>query len=105
MDQSDGGGAGRDDALMYAIVGEKAPDSMADTDEMAEATATVSTLRRGLAALGAELGAASPASATDRRPTRTRAKRIWTRPWVPAGVTGAVVVALAGGYILSRPDT
>lgn len=106
----------RDDALMYAITGEQAPDSMTRTEEVAEAAATVSALRRGLAALGAELAAATPAPAADarpaslfaaaagRRPTQSPARRIWARPWAFAAAAAVVGVALAGGYMLNSSD-
>jgi hypothetical protein len=96
----------RDDALMYAITGEQAPASVARTAEMAEATASVSALRSGMAALGGELAAATPVAAAetraaDRRPARSPAKRIWARPWVLAAAAAVVGIALAGGYALS----
>ncbi len=106
----------RDDALMYAIIGEQAPDSMTRTEEVAEAAATVNALRRGLAALGAELVAATPAPAADarpaslsaaagRRPTQSPARRTWARPWALAAAAAAVVgVAVAGGYVLRTSD-
>ncbi|MEU7901359.1 hypothetical protein [Actinoplanes sp. NPDC049118] len=111
-----GGATPPDDALMYAITGEQPPGSLARTEEMAEATATVSALRQGLAALGAELAAATPEPAADsrpapnapapagRRPAGSSAKRIWARPWALSAATGVVAVALAGGYALNMSD-
>ena len=88
-----------DDALMYAITGERQPAPAARTEELVEAAATVSALRRGLAALGAELAEATPVSAADAR----SARRIWARPWVLAAAAGVVAIALAG-YALRTPD-
>lgn len=87
----------RDDALMYAITGEQPPPALAGTDEMAKASATVSDLRRGLAALGGELAAAPPVAAPRPRP-------VWARPAVFAAAAGVVGVALAGGYALTMND-
>ncbi|GIE88695.1 hypothetical protein SAMN06264365_11330 [Actinoplanes regularis] len=103
---TDGGMTPPDNALMYAITGEQAPATMAGTDEMAEATATVTALRRGLAALGSELATAAPESATDpaRRPDRASARRIWARPWTLATAAAVVGVALAGGYAWTGSD-
>jgi len=112
----DGGATPQDNALMYAITGERPPASLARTEEMAEATATVRALRQGLATLGAELAAATPEPAADprpspnapalaaRRPARSSARRIWARPWALSAAAGVVAVALAGGYALTRSD-
>lgn len=117
-----------DDALMYAITGEHAPAELTDrpgyAEESARAEATVSSLRRGLQTLGAELAAASPAAATTvaTAPASPAALasstdasvvavgRWWSRPWVVAVAAGTVGVALAAGFILqgsepSEPET
>lgn len=89
-----------DDALMYAITGERPPAEIAGSTEMAEALATVAALRDGLAALGAELGAPAapaPAPVVPLRPARRPAR------WMLATAAGVIGVALAGGYVWSQP--
>ncbi|MFI7081268.1 hypothetical protein ACIBO1_28595 [Micromonospora sp. NPDC049903] len=110
-----GGNSHRDDALMSAVTGEQPADAIAGTDELAEATAAVNALRRGMAALGTELAAATPAGVADSRtpliaaptnhgPDRPPARRMSTRSWVLATAAGVLGVALVGGYALRASD-
>ncbi|KUL40062.1 hypothetical protein [Actinoplanes awajinensis] len=94
-----------DDALMYAITGEQPTAALAGTQELADATATVTALRQGLAALGAELSAAPATPLAPVVPLRP-ARRPWAQPWLLATAAGFLgVAALAGTYFWNTsPD-